>query len=310
MDAEEAVKIHWTGVKDIITPLIIFNMLCPRLHLPAGDGGGGNCGVPDFSLLCALWHFGPSALGPGVGSPQQPRYRQRLDVRHPRQEPLDWGERSQSYKSHEAEGGELWMRLTGILPLTTDKHAEEDASDGHHHAGRQSYGHSWVYQGLQGGEQLWRKLIHYLQAGRPTEGQGVRLHQPLWYHHRMHIFLDRLIPCVCVLQVFVGNTDNDSTKTNLFDPPIVAQYIRIIPVVCRRACTLRMELVGCELNGKCTESVQDDFNVHSKFRKDRKWMISSLFELDVWPTRADALVSVTFSLPLVISTHNIAFTSS
>lgn len=55
---------------------------------------------------------------------------------------------------------------------------------------------------------------------------------------------------VSVSQVFVGNSDNDSTKTNLFEPPIVAQYIRIIPVVCRRACTLRMELVGCELNGK------------------------------------------------------------
>lgn len=53
-----------------------------------------------------------------------------------------------------------------------------------------------------------------------------------------------------VPQVFVGNTDNDSTKTNLFEPSIVAQYVRIIPVVCRRACTLRMELVGCELNGK------------------------------------------------------------
>lgn len=55
---------------------------------------------------------------------------------------------------------------------------------------------------------------------------------------------------VSLPQVFVGNTDNDSTKTNLFDPSIVAQYIRIIPVVCRKACTLRMELVGCELNGK------------------------------------------------------------
>lgn len=62
--------------------------------------------------------------------------------------------------------------------------------------------------------------------------------------------LIHLISCVSVPQVFVGNIDNDSTKTNLFDPPIVAQYIRIIPVVCRRACTLRMELVGCELNGK------------------------------------------------------------
>ncbi|XP_076027380.1 lactadherin-like isoform X2 [Genypterus blacodes] len=54
--------------------------------------------------------------------------------------------------------------------------------------------------------------------------------------------------------VFVGNLDNDSTKTNLFDPPIVAQYIRIVPVICRKACTLRMELVGCELNG-CSEAL-------------------------------------------------------
>lgn len=58
-----------------------------------------------------------------------------------------------------------------------------------------------------------------------------------------------LLYFVSMSQVFVGNTDNDSTKTNLFEPSIVAQYIRIIPVVCRRACTLRMELVGCELNG-------------------------------------------------------------
>ncbi|XP_056269744.1 EGF-like repeat and discoidin I-like domain-containing protein 3 isoform X1 [Pseudoliparis swirei] len=49
-------------------------------------------------------------------------------------------------------------------------------------------------------------------------------------------------------KVFIGNTDNDGTKTNLLDPPILAQYVRIIPVVCRRACTLRLELVGCELH--------------------------------------------------------------
>lgn len=55
---------------------------------------------------------------------------------------------------------------------------------------------------------------------------------------------------ISVLQIFVGNMDNDGTKTNLFDPPIIAQFIRIVPVVCRKACTLRMELVGCELNGK------------------------------------------------------------
>ncbi|KAM6943068.1 lactadherin-like isoform 2-T2 [Xenentodon cancila] len=73
-------------------------------------------------------------------------------------------------------------------------------------------------------------------------------------------------------KVFVGNTDNDGTKTNLFDPPIVAQYIRIIPVVCRRACTLRMELVGCELNG-CSESL----GMKSRLISDENLSASSTF---------------------------------
>lgn len=69
------------------------------------------------------------------------------------------------------------------------------------------------------------------------------------------------------MQVFVGNVDNDGTKTNLFDPPIIAQYIRIIPVVCRKACTMRMELVGCELNGKLTHRKHTTYsfcvNIHT-----------------------------------------------
>ncbi|XP_061671418.1 EGF-like repeat and discoidin I-like domain-containing protein 3 isoform X2 [Syngnathoides biaculeatus] len=73
-------------------------------------------------------------------------------------------------------------------------------------------------------------------------------------------------------KVLVGNTDNDSTKTNLFDPPIVAQYIRIIPVVCRKACTLRMELVGCELNG-CSEPM----GMKSRLISDSQVSASSSF---------------------------------
>lgn len=68
-------------------------------------------------------------------------------------------------------------------------------------------------------------------------------------------------------QVFVGNVDNDSTKTNLFDPPIIAQYIRIVPVVCRKACTLRMELVGCELNGKLTRMLLSVSSHHQKKKR-------------------------------------------
>lgn len=53
-------------------------------------------------------------------------------------------------------------------------------------------------------------------------------------------------------KVFPGNVDNDNSVTNLFSPPITAQYIRIHPVVCRRGCTMRFELIGCEMNG-CSE---------------------------------------------------------
>nr|XP_061780925.1 EGF-like repeat and discoidin I-like domain-containing protein 3 isoform X4 [Nerophis lumbriciformis] len=73
-------------------------------------------------------------------------------------------------------------------------------------------------------------------------------------------------------QIFVGNVDNDSTKTNVFDPPIIAQYIRIIPVVCRKACTLRLELVGCELNG-CSEPM----GMKSRLVADHQIKASSTF---------------------------------
>ncbi|KAM9816259.1 milk fat globule EGF and factor V/VIII domain containing b isoform X4 [Syngnathus typhle] len=73
-------------------------------------------------------------------------------------------------------------------------------------------------------------------------------------------------------QIFSANVDNDGTKTNVFDPPIIAQYIRIIPVVCRKACTLRLELVGCELNG-CSEPM----GMKSRLVSDQQITASSAF---------------------------------
>uniref|UniRef100_A0A8B9J8V0 EGF-like repeats and discoidin I-like domains 3a n=1 Tax=Astyanax mexicanus TaxID=7994 RepID=A0A8B9J8V0_ASTMX len=52
--------------------------------------------------------------------------------------------------------------------------------------------------------------------------------------------------------IFRGNVDNNTPSANSFTPPIEAQYVRIYPQVCRRHCTLRMELLGCELTG-CSE---------------------------------------------------------
>ncbi|KAG5272733.1 hypothetical protein AALO_G00168720 [Alosa alosa] len=51
---------------------------------------------------------------------------------------------------------------------------------------------------------------------------------------------------------FLGNVDNNTPSANSFTPPIEAQFIRIYPQVCRGHCTLRIELLGCELTG-CSE---------------------------------------------------------
>ncbi|XP_024905523.1 lactadherin isoform X2 [Pteropus alecto] len=50
-------------------------------------------------------------------------------------------------------------------------------------------------------------------------------------------------------KVFIGNLDNNGLKTNLFDFPLEVQYVRLVPTICHRSCTLRFELLGCELNG-------------------------------------------------------------
>ncbi|XP_063053665.1 milk fat globule EGF and factor V/VIII domain containing b isoform X1 [Engraulis encrasicolus] len=78
--------------------------------------------------------------------------------------------------------------------------------------------------------------------------------------------------------VFPGNSDNDGTKTNLFDPPIIAQHLRIIPVVCRKACTLRMELVGCELNVSFnTTGCSEPLGLKSRLVSDKQITASSVF---------------------------------
>ncbi|XP_052568205.1 lactadherin isoform X1 [Peromyscus californicus insignis] len=51
---------------------------------------------------------------------------------------------------------------------------------------------------------------------------------------------------------FVGNLDNSGLKVNMFSPALEAQYVRLYPVSCYRGCTLRFELLGCELHG-CSE---------------------------------------------------------
>ncbi|KAM9816258.1 milk fat globule EGF and factor V/VIII domain containing b isoform X3 [Syngnathus typhle] len=83
-------------------------------------------------------------------------------------------------------------------------------------------------------------------------------------------------------QIFSANVDNDGTKTNVFDPPIIAQYIRIIPVVCRKACTLRLELVGCELNASISvysnaSGCSEPMGMKSRLVSDQQITASSAF---------------------------------
>ncbi|XP_007479422.2 lactadherin isoform X1 [Monodelphis domestica] len=74
-------------------------------------------------------------------------------------------------------------------------------------------------------------------------------------------------------QVFVGNIDNNGPKANVFDPPLVTQFVRIVPIVCRRACTLRFELYGCEVEG-CSSPL----GMKSMAIPDKKITASSTFK--------------------------------
>uniref|UniRef100_A0A8C3D204 F5/8 type C domain-containing protein n=1 Tax=Cairina moschata TaxID=8855 RepID=A0A8C3D204_CAIMO len=50
------------------------------------------------------------------------------------------------------------------------------------------------------------------------------------------------------LQLFFANVDGTAVKENRFNPPIIARYIRINPTHYSIRTTLRMELLGCDLN--------------------------------------------------------------
>ncbi|KAI1898621.1 hypothetical protein AGOR_G00074270 [Albula goreensis] len=49
-------------------------------------------------------------------------------------------------------------------------------------------------------------------------------------------------------QIFIGNVDGSRIKQNYFSPPILGRYIRVNPVTFQKRPTLRLELLGCDLN--------------------------------------------------------------
>ncbi|XP_074450992.1 coagulation factor V isoform X3 [Larus michahellis] len=50
-------------------------------------------------------------------------------------------------------------------------------------------------------------------------------------------------------KIFEGNSDAYGVKENVIDPPIIARYIRVYPTEAYNRPTLRMELLGCEVDG-------------------------------------------------------------
>lgn len=54
--------------------------------------------------------------------------------------------------------------------------------------------------------------------------------------------------------MFKGNVGADSIKYNVFEVPIIAQWVRINPTRWRDRISLRAELYGCEY-GKCTAPI-------------------------------------------------------
>lgn len=52
-------------------------------------------------------------------------------------------------------------------------------------------------------------------------------------------------------KLFEGNSDGNSVKVNHFDPPIIAQYIRINPTRWRDRISMRVQLYGCDYRKPC-----------------------------------------------------------
>ena len=52
--------------------------------------------------------------------------------------------------------------------------------------------------------------------------------------------------------MFIGNKDRNSVKSNVFDPPIRARYVRIYPLAWVGHMSLRAEFYGLSLRKYCT----------------------------------------------------------
>ncbi|XP_063169501.1 coagulation factor VIII [Candoia aspera] len=72
--------------------------------------------------------------------------------------------------------------------------------------------------------------------------------------------------------MFSGNVDAVSVKDNAFDPPIVARYIRLHPTHFNFRNTLRMELLGCDLNSCSMPLGMESNSIHNEQISASSWI--------------------------------------
>lgn len=65
--------------------------------------------------------------------------------------------------------------------------------------------------------------------------------------------------------MFKGNVDADTIKYNVFEVPIIAQWVRINPTRWRDRISLRVELYGCEYGEYLTKNTIHRVFVESLF---------------------------------------------
>lgn len=53
------------------------------------------------------------------------------------------------------------------------------------------------------------------------------------------------IQCVFQVQALIGSTDRNTQNTWLLEPPVSAQYVRVLPLEANGQAGLRLEVLGC-----------------------------------------------------------------
>ena len=95
-------------------------------------------------------------------------------------------------------------------------------------------------------ERLKEEWIHGLLAKIMT---GVERWPLLEVRLYIESFLRATFICIS-LQIFIGNSDRNTIKGNVFDPPMKARYVRIYPTAWVNHISLRAEFYGLTLR-KC-----------------------------------------------------------